>query len=203
MAAVLLLRLATAVAALVILVAGSPALVRADRGVALDIGSISIDGPLAQGRAYSLPPVGVQNPGTEPARYRMGMSVGGGQPAPPAEWFSFEPLEFELAPDAQQEVAIRLAVPEDAHPRAYEGLITASLTTDSSGARVGAAAAARVSFSVRSGGFVSDLVIGVGDLFSAWLPWSIVGPSILLALAVVGLTLRAASRRYALRIERR
>jgi hypothetical protein len=203
MAAVLVLRLTAAIAALLLLVAGSPGLVRADRGVALDIGSISVDDPVAQGRAYALPTVGVRNPGTEPARYRMGMSVDGEQTARAAEWFSFEPREFELAPGAEQEVAIRLVVPEDARPMDYEGLITASLATEGSGARVGAAAAARVSFSVRSGGFVSDLVVGVGELFRAWLPWSVIGPAILLALAGVGLALRAASRRYAFRIERR
>lgn len=180
-----------------------PMAVAATRGVAIDIGAIDIAEPLVGGGIYSLPPIVVRNPGTEAASYRMGSAPAADRPAPDPAWFTFEPEAFDLAPGGRQTVNISLRLPEDPRPDAYEGLITAQLIGDDSGARVGAAAATRLTLAVRSGGPLDDLLRTIGDLFGAWLPWSVVVPSVGGLVLVGFIAVRVLSRRYAFRIERR
>src|SRR5215211_6330170 len=46
----------------------------ADIGVAMDVGKVAIDQKLEKGGSYQLPSIGVRNPGSETATYRMGVS---------------------------------------------------------------------------------------------------------------------------------
>jgi len=168
-------------------------------GVAVDLGLIAIDQPLDRGMSYNLPTLGVRNPGTEPATYRMAIAPIAQKRAPTQSWFSFEPSEFTLAPGAKQVVAIRMAVPVDANPDAYESLLEAALVGQGQGAQVGAAAGARLTFTVRlSSGFEAVARQAI-DLFERWLPWSVMVPGLVLLTVL----LRWGGRRFRLRIERR
>jgi hypothetical protein len=91
------------------LVAGAgPA--RADKGVALDVGTIKVEDRLSRGGTYNLPPIGVRNPGDEVTAYRMGIDFVEDQDGrrPKGSWFSFEPDEFTLEPGKTTRVRIEL-----------------------------------------------------------------------------------------------
>lgn len=180
--------------------AGSTA---ANRGVALDVGAISIGEPLVGGSAYSLPPIGVRNPGTEAGAYAMAISGVRGMTVPDEAWFVFEPDRFELQPGQTQSVAVQLLLPRDTRPSVYAGLLVAQLSAGDEGARVGAAAAARISFEVRANDVLQVVGTAIGDFVSAYWPWSVAVPGVVVAfvgLLVIGRTL---SRRYSIRLERR
>src|SRR5215212_4124015 len=129
--------------------AGSAA---ADRGVALDLGRLDVAQTLTPGGGYRLPPVGVRNPGDEVTSYRIVVSrVQGQQGEPiPEDWLRFQPAELTLKPGKTRKVQARLSLPTGADPGDYEGLLAAQIVTKGKGAQVGAAAAARVTFSVES-----------------------------------------------------
>ena len=55
----------------------------ADRGVALDLGRLDVEQTLTPGGGYSLPPIGVRNPGDEVTSYKIVVSHVQGQTASP------------------------------------------------------------------------------------------------------------------------
>jgi hypothetical protein len=141
-AAILLIALATA---------GHSLDVRAERGVALDVGRIEVDRDLSRGGSYKLPPIGVHNPGTETADYRIGVTYIDDQRGerPPVDWFSFDPSEVTLAPGEAAPVTVTLNIPAGANPDDYEALIQAAVAPEGEGTTVGVAAAARLEFTVK------------------------------------------------------
>jgi len=145
-----------------------------------------------------LPTITVRNPGSEPSGYRMEAApVLGtrGRPLHPS-WFRFEPSRFALTPGGTQAVRVRLEVARGAHAGHYEGLLKAELASVGSGNVVGGAAAARVSFHVRSTRSLGDRI------------WHFVTDHAVLFAAIAAVALAAAlgfflRRRFTFRIQRR
>jgi len=137
--------------------------VSADRGVAIDLGSISIERNLAKGGSYTLPTIGVRNPGDETTRYRMSVTYfeGQSQSRPGGGWLDFSPAEFELRPGATQPVNVELNIPPGARPGDYAALLQAGIVTEGEGAEVGGAAGTRLSFTVKPSNFL--------EAWSLWL----------------------------------
>lgn len=173
----------------------------ADRGVALDLGRLDIAQTLTAGGGYRLPPIGVRNPGDEMTSYRLVVShVQGqkGKPIPP-EWLRFEPRELTLPSGRTEKVRARLSLPTGADPGDYEGLLAAQIVTKGKGAQVGAAAAAKLTFSVEAATLLGAWWYRIRTFLTGHEPWTWLIPSIL-ATALLGLQLR---RRFSIQVVRR
>lgn len=182
-----------------LLAVASPA--SADRGVALDLGKLEIVQTLTPGGGYALPPIGVRNPGDEVTSYRIVVShVQGQQGTPiPEDWFRFEPRELTLKPGVTEKVQARLSLPTGADPGDYEGLVAAQIVTKGEGAQVGAAAAAKVTFSVEAATLLGAYWHKLTSWFSGNAPWTWVIASVL-AMLLVAWQFR---RRFEFRLEKR
>jgi len=184
-----------------LLFAAGPAPARADKGVALDVGSVKIDQKLSRGGSYSLPPIGVRNPGNETTSYEMGIDFVEDQQGrrPKESWFSFEPERFTLEPGKTTRVRIELDIPPGARPDDYEALVVASIVTEGEGTALGGAAAARLNFTVKESNIFEAWLLRIRYWFSDNAPWSYVVPAAAAALIVLWF----ARKRFSLRIERR
>lgn len=173
----------------------------AARGVALDLGRLDIAQTLTPGGGYRLPPIGVRNPGDEVTTYRIVVSHVQGQAGRPvpSEWFRFEPSKVTLKPGKTQKVQTRLSLPTGADPGDYEGLLAAQIVTKGEGAQVGAAAAAKVTFTVESATWLGGQWYRIRTFFSDHQPWTWLIPA-LLAGALLGWQLR---RRFSFQVARR
>jgi hypothetical protein len=172
----------------------------ADRGVSIDLGRIQIRQDLLPGGSYSLPTIGVRNPGSERSAYRMvvrGLTGAGREP--PAAWFSFEPAELTLRPGEIRPVRVRLSIPTDATPDDYGGLIGAELVLAHDRPRAGAAAAAQLSFTVAPSNLLEAWWLKLKTFFSDHAPWSFILPAGL-ALVLVFWQIR---RRFSFTVARR
>jgi hypothetical protein len=187
------------IAAVALVLSATPA--SADRGVALDLGRLDIAQTLTPGGGYRLPPIGVRNPGDEATSYKLVVSHVQGQKGKPvpASWFRFEPDEVTLKPGKTQKVQARLSLPTGADPGSYEGLVAAQIVTKGKGAQVGAAAAAKVTFSVESATWLGAQWYRVRTFLSGHQPWTWLLPALLLS-ALLAAQLRS---RFAFRVERR
>jgi hypothetical protein len=179
----------------------STAVASADLGVALDLGRLDISQTLTPGGGYRLPPLGVRNPGDEVTSYRIVVTHVDGQEGKPipSDWFKFEPRQLTLKPGKTQKVQVRLSLPTGADPVHYEGLVAAQIVTKGKGAQVGAAAAAKVTFSVESSTWLGGLWYRVRTFFSDHEPWTWLIPA-LLAMALLGSQVR---QRFSFQIARR
>lgn len=180
------------------LIGASPA--GASTGVSIDVGRIDVTDPLAPGGEYRLPTFGVRNPGTEATTYRIVVSYIDGQAAgrPAEAWFSFDPVELTLGPGESRPVQAVITLPPDSEAGAYAALIGPQIVSPGSGAQVGAAAAARLTFRV-----------GPCDGLDCWLRWLwrfITDNPWLLAIPGVAVLLATAwflRRRFSISIARR
>jgi hypothetical protein len=182
----------------VALVCAAPA--GAQTGVSIDVGRIAVSDELAPGGEYRLPTFGVRNPGTDTTSYRITVSYLEGQQEaqPPEAWFSFSPAEMSLAGGQSQPVQTRLTIPPDAVAGEYHALVGPQIVGSGGGAQVGAAAAARLTFTV-----------GPCEGFDCWLrwlwrfiqenPWVLIIPALVLGL----LTLLYLRRRFSFSVSRR
>jgi hypothetical protein len=185
----------------VLLLAAVPAL--ASSGVSVDLGRIDITQELSPGGAYTLPTIGVRNPGTETTSYVM-VANPVQDPvlaAPPSAWFEFSPANLTLEPGETRPVRVRIVLPRDAPPGDYMVLVGAQIAKQGTGASVGAAAAARTTFTIRPADGLQALGIQLRRVFSDLLPWSAIVPAVLIG----GLGLWLVRRRFTFRlgIERR
>jgi hypothetical protein len=196
-----MIRALVLIVALTLAVVSSPAALHADKGVALDVGTVKVEQKLSRGGRYSLPPVGVRNPGDEPSVYRMGIDFVEDQSGrrPSDDWFSFEPAQFTLEPGASMRVRIRLDVPPGARPDDYESLVIASIVSEEGGTVLGGAAAARLNFTVKPSNWYEAWLLRVRYWFSDHAPWSYIAPAAVATL----IALWFARRRFSFRIERR
>jgi hypothetical protein len=179
-------------------VAAVPAL--ASTGVSIDVARIAVSEDLLPGNEYRLPTFGVRNPGTESTTYRLTISYIADQATlqPPESWFEFGPAELTLGPDESRSVQTQLRIPPDAEPGDYAALIGPQIAAQGGGAQVGAAAAARLSFTV----VPSSPIEGWLRLLSGFLadnPWLLLVPAIAVLLGT-WLVLR---RRFSISIARR
>lgn len=163
---------------IVIYTVATVAVARADVGVAIDIGRIAIDQTLSKGGSYQLPSIGVRNPGSETATYRMGVSYIQDQAErePPSDWFTFTPATFTLEPGAAMPVRIALEIPTDAEPDDYAALIQAQIAPSGEGAQVGAAAASQLTFTVEPSTILEAWLVRGRRQMEDWSPWSYLVP---------------------------
>ena len=164
----------------------------ASSGVAIDLGKVGITQTLQPGGSYRLPPLGVRNPGTRPGRYKLVVSISTnlrGRQAP-AGWFGFSPTRFSLRPAKTKAVAIILSVPADARPGRYVALVGPELEVSGSGAKIGAAAAARITFAVGSSSWLAARWLELKTFFSSNAPWSYLVPGLLGAAGALALLRR-------------
>lgn len=172
----------------------------ATTGVSIDVSRIAISEALLAGDEYRLPAFGVRNPGTEPTSYRLTVSSIDGQAAlsPPESWFSFAPGDLTLGPTESRAVQTRLVIPADAEPGEYAALIGPQIASDGGGAQIGAAAVARLTFTVVPSSpleaFLRWLLRSIGEN-----PWILLVPTAF----GVGLALWFVRRRFAFSISRR
>ena len=173
----------------------------ADRGVAIDLGSIAIERDLAKGGRYTLPTIGVRNPGDEVTRYHMSVTYFQSQTErrPDAGWLEFSPADFELMPDQTQPVNIELQIPPGARPGDYAALLQARIVQDGDGVELGAAAGTRLSFTVEPSSFLEAWLLWLGEFLEDYWP--------LIVLVVGGVASAAlyrwARRRFTFKVERR
>ena len=179
----------------------SPGLASADRGVALDIGRIDIAQKLTPGGGYRLPPVGVRNPGTEVTTYRLVVThVQGEKGKPiPAKWFRFAPREVRLKAGKTRKIQVQLSLPKGADPGDYAGLVAAQIVTKGKGAQIGAAAAAKLTFTVEASTWLGGQWHRIRTFFADHQPWTWLVPGLL----AIALLAAQARRRFAFRVERR
>jgi hypothetical protein len=173
----------------------------ADRGVALDLGRLDVAQKLTPGGGYRLPPLGVRNPGDEVTSYRIVVSHVQGQKGKPIPegWVHVKPAELTLKPGRTEKVQAQLDLPTGADPGDYEGLLAAQIVTKGKGAQVGAAAAAKVTFSVESATLLGAWWYRIRTSVSHYQPWTWLIPA-LLATALLATQVRS---RFAFRVERR
>ncbi len=184
---------------LVLLTAGRSA--RASTGVAVNPGRIDLVGELRPGGSYRLPPIGITNPGTEVARYRMVViSIRNQLEARPlVSWFGLSQREFSLEPGATRPVSITLQVPPAARPGDYQALVGAQLEGVRQGASVAGGAAARLSFVVAPAGPLQAWLLQLWTLLVQLAPWSYLLPiGVLLVVSV-----RKLRRVFTIKVERR
>jgi hypothetical protein len=191
--------LTSALAAIALLsVAGAAS---ADRGVALDLGRLDIAQTLMPGAGYTLPAIGVRNPGDVPTTYRLLVTHVTDQQgkAVPESWLRFSPGTVRLKPGETKKIAARLSLPTGADPGSYEALLAAQIVTSGKGAQVGAAAAAKLDFKVKSATWLGAQWYRVRTFLSGHTPWTWLVPALLLA-ALAGRQMR---RRFAFQVVRK
>lgn len=190
--------LGSVLALVVVLVGAAPA--AATRAVSIDVGRIDVTDALAPGGEYRLPTFGVRNPGTEATTYRLVVSYVDGQEAlrPEEAWFTFEPAELTLGPGESRPVQAVLTLPPDSEPGPYTALIGPQIVVDGSGAQVGAAAAARLSFTVAPSSWLDGVIRAILRILGEH-PWLLAIPGGLLL--AVGLWL--VRRRFTFSVSRR
>ncbi|HVM15961.1 MAG TPA: hypothetical protein VM290_00065 [Gaiellaceae bacterium] len=173
----------------------------ASRGVAVDVGRIDVEQKLTPGGSYSLPMIGVRNPGTERSSYVLAASPveDPERKAPPAEWFEFEPSEVTLGAGETERVRVRLTLPRDAEPGDYITLDGAQLVNEGGGAQVGAAAAARTTFTVEPASLLQAWWLWLKRILGDLMPWSAVVPAVLAG----GALLWFGARRFEFRVARK
>lgn len=136
-------------AASLMLVLVWPAAARADQGVAVDLGRVDVEEVLDPGQRYALPALGVRNPGSVVTSYVVELrQIEDAGLAVTQDWLQVSPASLTLAPNERRELAPVLVVPEDAGSGQYDALIAVRMAGEGDGARVGAAAATRLSFRV-------------------------------------------------------
>ena len=186
-----------AMLAAVALPAGS---VGASTGVSIDVGSIAITEVLTSGEEYRLPTFGVRTPGTETTDYAIVVSYMADQTAlrPPAEWFTFSPDSITLEGGQSKPVSALITVAPGAEPGEYLALIGPRIDGQGTGAQVGAAAAAKLTFTVEPSSWLE------GALRQLWRfiqenPWAVAIVGLLVLLVV----LRFVRRRFSFSVARK
>jgi hypothetical protein len=176
--------------------------VEANQGVRISTGRIDVQDRLPAGGTYHLPDIEVSNPGSERASYELAVGEVAGQTESVIEpgWVAFSPTSFALDAAASRVVSVSLAIPADASQGSYSGLLKAQLVPASGTVAIGAAAAARLTFTVAEPTNALDAAVsGIRNALDAAAPWPLV-ILVVLAILIVG---RAARRRFDIRIERR
>lgn len=194
------MQVGTLLVLLMVALAG-PAPAKASKGVRIDIGRIAVEQRLSPGGSYRLPVIGVSNPGTERTTYRMGAGYVDGQKGrrPAESWFRFSPRQFTLAPGGTEAVKVGLDIPTGADPGDYAALVEATIVSQSAGAQVGAAAAARLTFTVEPSSWLEAQWLRLKTWFSDQAPWSWLVPALLMGVLLAWWV----SRRFSVRIARR
>jgi len=135
----------------------SPLAASADIGTGVGANPIQLPNPVDAGHVYTMPQLYVVNTGTQAATYSVkvqALAQTGGQTVP-AAWIEFGKNDFQLQPKESTVVPIKLDLPNGAPSGSYSSdLLVGTVTPgqQAGGATVGAAAAAKLSFSVAKPG---------------------------------------------------
>ena len=169
--------------------------VSAKIGVGVGTGKIQVDQALKAGLIYTLPPLTVINTGDEPSEYGVGIQYHENQPEirPPKEWFSFEPLNFDLAPGQTQIVQVKLTLPVmGAKPGNYFVFLQGfpAKKVEAGATSVGVAAASKLYFTVAPANVFVGLYYRTDSLLKLYSPWSYVVLAVIIAALLVTLLRR-------------
>jgi hypothetical protein len=169
-----------------------PAPSQADRGVGVTLGAVAFDEPLARGGGYDLPAFGVLNTGDESGVFEVVITYLQDQTQfePAVSWFSIAPKRFSLDPRQIRNVDIRLMVPTDAKPGDYFAFIEAHSVSQSEGVTIGAAAAAKLSFTIKPSSWLEAQIVAINRRIDDLEPWSYLVPIAVLALLLIALASR-------------
>lgn len=151
----------------------------ADRGVGVTLGIIAVDERLKGGGGYNLPKLGIINTGDEPGEYEVVISYLQGQREmrPASDWFSFQPQRFFLNADEARDVNIRLTLPTGVKPGDYFAFIEAHPVAQEQGITIGAAAATKLSFTVKPSGWIEAQRTNFNRIVDENEPWSYLLPA--------------------------
>lgn len=149
------LRLALSAALGVLFLAAAPVAAYASVGVGVQAGPVQLAGGAHPGGTYSLPPVYVQNTGTEPESVTIRIeriSPGTGRTVPRA-WIHVSGLPSSLGPGQSARIPLSLVVPAAARPGRYFSDVVAmgSAALTAGSAHLGVAAATDLEFRVVPG----------------------------------------------------
>jgi hypothetical protein len=163
-------------------------------GVGVDTGKIVVDEQLLPGITYTLPSINVLNTGDEKSFYQVNIEINDreGKLNPGNNWFTLSPKEFELEPDAQQKIEIKLTIPTNGvQPGEYSAFLTAKPFNE--GDTIGAAAATKVYFTVKGTNIIQTTYYTLRDIFADNQPWSTLitfAPPLILVLYILRKKLR-------------
>ena len=149
-------------------------------GVGVGTGKIQVDEPLKPGIINSLPALTVFNTGDESSDYGVSIEYQTSQPElkPNKEWFSFEPSNFNLEPGKAQIVQVKLTLPmSGVKPGKYFAYLEAhpnATVAGKGGTSVGAAAAAKLYFTIAPANFAQGAYYRMMALVMVYSPTSYV-----------------------------
>ena len=139
----------------------------APQGVALDTGRISVETPLVAGKSYQLARLSVRNPGTLRTTYDLVVTpIRTASRTPQPSWIRFSPQQVTVQAGREQAVTVSLKLPKGAAAGRYEILVGARVAPATSGMAIGAAAAARLTFTIASQSAAQPLV----SVLEVWWP---------------------------------
>jgi hypothetical protein len=168
-----------------LLVLAVPGAALASIGVGVGTGKINVSDKLRAGGIYKLPPVTVFNTGTETANYSMSVTLNQSQPQlkPNPKWFSFSPAQFRLAPGRSQVVTPSINLPVSMPPGDYFAYLEAhpQETAKQGTAKIGVAAATKLSFSVKASNIFFAILYRLLSLYRKYEPWSQVATVLVVA----------------------
>jgi hypothetical protein len=179
-------------ALIMILICLNASPIQANPGVGIMPGSIDIDQVLLPGGYYPLPALQVFNTGDQISNYEISLARMEKQNElqPSEDFFFFEPVNFQLAPNDSQLVHINLKIPIRAEPGDYLAHIEAHIISQNQkGTIIGIAAATKLYFTVKQTGSLEGMIISTGSFFKRYSPISFILPSVII-LAILLLLFR-------------
>ncbi len=174
---------------LILIITSTPALAKV--GVGINLGKIKVNQPLYAGGRYSLAKMSVINTGSESGEYKLSISYLEGQKKlkPEAEWFKFSPEIFFLKPGEAKQVEIDILLPLNAEAGQYFAFVEGQPVSKKKGMAIGVAAAAKLTFSVRSSSLFWSIINRLKAIILSTAPYSYILFG-LLALVLVLIILR-------------
>ena len=175
----------------------------ADQGVSVSLGRIDVTRRLSPGGRYYLPAIAVTNVGDAAQRYDVVVNYlnDADRERPPSSWFGISPSSIDLAPHESKVVQLDIDLPTGARPGSYLALIEAHPAQTADGTRISAAAATRVSFSVKPANQLEAWRLKIDRAINDHAPWSYALPAF--ALAILTLFMLRRSLRVNVNFERR
>jgi hypothetical protein len=175
----------------------------ADQGVSVSVGRIDVTQRLSPGGRYHLPAIAVTNVGDVAQRYDVVVNYldETGRTRPPSSWFRISPSSIDLASHESKVVQLDIDLPTGARPGSYLAMIEAHPAQTAEGTLISAAAATRVSFSVKPANRFEAWRLRVDRTIDDYAPWSYALPA--LSLAILTLFMLRRSLRVNVNVERR
>lgn len=187
----------------IMLLAVTPPAASADQGVSISLGRIDVSQRLAPGGRYHLPTLSVSNIGDQAQQYEVVVNYlqDAGADRPPRGWFDISPPIMDLAPGESRAVTLDIDLPTSADPGSYVALVEAHPATVPGGTTISAAAATRVSFTVKPSSWVEAWRLRISRAIEDYAPWSYLLPAASLAMLLLYGTRRNLRVRF--NVERR